>query len=106
MIFHHFFGTRFLRQGGNIQDRPFSHHAIENIPEESEISLSFNELPDDTSNLTRITNALNIRIDESIGRLGDYWSSIRRPMSQRVNSMKVQISNYCDEFKRKLLDNL
>lgn len=42
-----------------------------------------------------LSDSLNERIDQTMVRLGSYWSSA-----------KTQIGNYCDDFKRKLLDNL
>lgn len=101
-----FFGTRSSRQGGTARD-----NRIDVIYEASDEAIAFETTSssggdfttDDTSGSSRPTNRsnsllserLNERIDQTMVRLGSYWSSA-----------KQQLGNYCDDFKRKLLDNL
>lgn len=107
-IFRPSFDIRSSRQGGTARDNA---NRIEVIYEVSDEAIAFDnsssslgeEANDTTSGASRppnragnlLSDSLNERIDQTMVRLGSYWSSA-----------KTQIGNYCDDFKRKLLDNL
>ena len=69
-----------------------------NASNQNEIEIQYNiqcDTCNSSSSNNRLSDSLSDRIDESIVRLSSYWSSVR-----------IQVSNYCDDFKRRLLDNL
>lgn len=91
--FRRFFG-RSSRTGGNI--RPEIDCDATNYDSLGQVdSTNLVERSDDTSSTSEIGVLIQSRLDQSIVRLGNYWSIV-----------KEQVNNYCDDFKRKLLDNL